>query len=614
MLAFALVALSFVGCSRWSGAPAPNRSETGSIWDDLAANDAPLDIEWLGPLERPGYEHIQRLRYTSTIRDGRPQRVFALYARPEGAGPFPAILQIHGGGQTCFPHNVDWFVRHGYACLSFDWNGPESGRHSGEVTVWSPGLTGFLPPPGSDLRSGRIYQAVVAAMRGIDVLSQQPEVDADCIGIQGISWGGYLTWFVCGLDSRVKVAVAAYGIGGLAEQWSDLAAQLNAMPEPWRRTLIHELDPEPMFGRINVPIMFVSGTNDFFGQLPQAEQRMAQLRSPHRRSYSPNLMHNLEPDSVAAAMAWFDTHLKDNGGFPAEPVVTIETADKGALVAIARIDESWSIESVCFDYARGCQHPLLHCWLRAPAQRVAPGRFEAALPIVDATQPLAVIAQVVYRDQGMLSSAVLDTLPVRDAPGTYGNVCMTDTISAWDHGPSGWYLDQGTDFSTGEATLCLTEVAGRQALAYMPDDHTGRTVDLSTRLPADAARTRGNARALEIWTHDLIGLDVYINYGLCAPGLAQYEASSQGGSGWQCARLELTDLHPMSADADEPPNWNETKQLRLTATAASDGTPAVGLVRWVASPHGRTPRISEPSKHTIVTPDGDRSPDGDSGH
>src|SRR5438270_13201300 len=59
------------------------------------------------------------------------------------------------------------------------------------------------------------YHAVAAVIRGCSLLAARTEVDPNRIGITGISWGGYLTCIVAGLDDRLKVAVPVYGCGFL---------------------------------------------------------------------------------------------------------------------------------------------------------------------------------------------------------------------------------------------------------------------------------------------------------------------------------------------------------------------------------------------------------------
>ena len=88
--------------------------------------------------------------------------------------------------------------------------------------------------PRSSARSARrrgqrlwTYHAVAAVIRGHSLLLAQKEVDPQRIGLTGISWGGYLTCIVAGLDDRLKVAVPVYGCGFLHEN----SCWLGRVPE-----------------------------------------------------------------------------------------------------------------------------------------------------------------------------------------------------------------------------------------------------------------------------------------------------------------------------------------------------------------------------------------------
>jgi len=54
----------------------------------------------------------------------------------------------------------------------------------------------------------------VGCRRGITFLEEQPEVDADSIGVFGHSMGGRLTGLVAGTDRRVKDAAPSVGGSG----------------------------------------------------------------------------------------------------------------------------------------------------------------------------------------------------------------------------------------------------------------------------------------------------------------------------------------------------------------------------------------------------------------
>jgi dienelactone hydrolase len=83
------------------------------------------------------------------------------------------------------------------------------------------------------------------------------------VGITGISWGGYLTCIVAGLDDRLKVAVPVYGCGFLGEDSVWKKGSLAKMRPQARELWLHEFDPSQYLGNVRCPILFLDGSNDF---------------------------------------------------------------------------------------------------------------------------------------------------------------------------------------------------------------------------------------------------------------------------------------------------------------------------------------------------------------
>jgi hypothetical protein len=154
--------------SAWPGVVAVGGEDAKSglaAWQDAWPVKAPLDIEWLGETEHDGVK-VRALRYTGSIAGGEPQRIYALYALPPSSGPgqkVPAIVQIHGGGQTCETGNVAWFARRGYACLAFDWGGPRDGRSPKKTTVWGSAVSrDYIDRPAGGVSDVFLLHAVLA--------------------------------------------------------------------------------------------------------------------------------------------------------------------------------------------------------------------------------------------------------------------------------------------------------------------------------------------------------------------------------------------------------------------------------------------------------------------
>jgi hypothetical protein len=127
------------------------------------------------------------------------------------------------------------------------------------------------------------YHAVSAVIRGVSLLAALPELDHRRIGITGISWGGYLTCIVAGLDHRLKVAVPVYGCGFLGRDSCWKATSLARMSPGSRDRWLRDFDPAQYLGGVNCPILFLNGSNDFAYPLDsyRASYRLVPSRFRH---------------------------------------------------------------------------------------------------------------------------------------------------------------------------------------------------------------------------------------------------------------------------------------------------------------------------------------------
>ena len=226
---------------------------------DLATLKKPPRVTWLdesGP--------VRRLTFESEPFRGKPTRVYAIYAEPKERSKekLPAMVLVHGGGGKAFPEWAKLWADRGYAAIAMDLGGagpdgkrlPDAGPGQDDVSK--------IPRQKAPLKDVWPHHAVAAVIRSGSLLASLPQVDADRIGITGISWGGYLTCLVAGLDDRLKVAIPVYGCGYLHEN-SVWLNTLRGLPEDWRKEWVDHFDPSRYAGQARMPVLFVNGTNDF---------------------------------------------------------------------------------------------------------------------------------------------------------------------------------------------------------------------------------------------------------------------------------------------------------------------------------------------------------------
>jgi len=215
------------------------------------------------------------LLYRSEPYQGKPTRVFAYYATPgtlagkaDADGALPAVVLVHGGGGTAFRKWVELWAKRGYAAIAMDLAGSRPTDAQGKKRER---LVDGGPGQGHDKKFHVMdkpvtehwcYHAVANVVRAHSLVRSFKAIDADRTAITGISWGGYLTCIVSGVDGRFKAAVPVYGCGFLQDNSAWLGEFARMSPEH-KAKWIAMYEPSKYLGAARMPMLFVNGTNDF---------------------------------------------------------------------------------------------------------------------------------------------------------------------------------------------------------------------------------------------------------------------------------------------------------------------------------------------------------------
>jgi len=218
----------------------------------------------------PGLEvpDVRSLFYDGPQFQGRPTRVFAYYGAPkvEPGKRVPAMVLVHGGGGTAFDRWVKLWNQRGYAAIAMDLCGcvpvRETPKRWKQHEHGGPrGWGGFeqIDLPAHDQWT---YQAIADIVLAQSLIRSFPEVDPQRIGVTGISWGGYLTSLVSGVDGRFRFAVPVYGCGYLGDN-SAWLSNFERMTPDQRSRWLGWWDPSVYLRQTKIPMLWVNGTNDF---------------------------------------------------------------------------------------------------------------------------------------------------------------------------------------------------------------------------------------------------------------------------------------------------------------------------------------------------------------
>lgn len=348
-------------------------------WDLKALSEAP-SYETAAGFHEPGCEAIF---YAGPAYQGKPTKVFAWYGLPEGKAPggkWPAMVLAHGGGGTAFAAWVRLWTGRGYAAIAMDTCGQvprgEYGKWERNPDGGPPGWGGLdqIDAPITDQWS---YHAVADVILGHSLLRSLPEVDANRVGLTGISWGGYLTCILAGVDTRFRFAVPVYGCGFLGED-SAWVEPLGKLPKEKAEKWLALWDPSVYLAHAAMPMLWVTGTNDFAFpmdslqksyRLPSAPQTLAiRLRMPHG--------HGGAGENPEEIHAYADQMLK---GGPPLPVVAGQGRDGSTVWAAFDPKAPVARAELCFTKATGPWKDRL--WESIPATLDGDAhRASAALP------------------------------------------------------------------------------------------------------------------------------------------------------------------------------------------------------------------------------------------
>ena len=336
------------------------------------------------------------LYYAGEPYGGRDTRVFADFGLPTSGGDdTPGMVLVHGGGGTAFPQWVRMWNERAYAALAMDLSG--RGADGERLSDGGPDQGHEQKFHGMDAGLGEMwtYHAAAAVVRGLSLLASQPTVDASRIGVTGISWGGYVTCMVAGIDARIAAAIPVYGCGFLHHNscWLEEFARLSPAH---RETWIRHFDPSSHLPRAAMPMLWVNGTNDFAYPPDSYQKSYRAATGPTTLCVKVGMDHGHEPGWAPAEIGLFaDQHL-----FGGEALPTIGRTEVGDGWASARYSSGRGIATAGVHYASDAGVWHERAWTSKPAA-AKDGVARAALP---AERPL-VAYLTVEDDRGVTVSA-----------------------------------------------------------------------------------------------------------------------------------------------------------------------------------------------------------------
>jgi dienelactone hydrolase len=354
---------------------------TTTPWDLAALSKSPR-YEWADPTGP-----VWSLYYAGLPYQGKPTRVFAYFASPVTLGTqattgkrFPGVVLVHGGGGTAFKEWAELWAKRGYAAIAMDLAG--CGPDRKRLDDGGPGQTDTEKFGAIDGPVGNqwTYHAVANVILAHSLLRSLQDVDAGRTAVTGISWGGYLTCIVAGLDPRFAAAVPVYGCGFLHEN-STWLKQFEKMTPGQRDRWVQLWDPSRYIGAAAMPVFFINGTNDFAYPLDSYAKTYGLVNGRRNLRITVNMPHSHQDGWAPAEIGLFvDECLR--GGPPLPRVSRPQAAHEEVR---AKVTTRTRLVSAALHYTTETGPINKRQW------QTVPGRIEGAYIIVKAPPDEATI-------------------------------------------------------------------------------------------------------------------------------------------------------------------------------------------------------------------------------
>ena len=231
----------------------------------------------IGGLNSEKFVTPSLIRYPTFDRvNGKPRTIPAFYYRPPGKGPFPVLVNIHGGPES----------------QSRPYFSPTTQYYLNElgIAVLLPNVRGSSGYGKSYLLldNGRKREDSVKDIGALlDWIEQQPELDASRVAVSGGSYGGYMVLAsMIHYNERLRAGINVVGISNFVTFLENTEAYRQDLRrveygderDPQMREFLLSISPTTRAEEITKPLFVVQGLNDPRVPASESEQIVQRMR------------------------------------------------------------------------------------------------------------------------------------------------------------------------------------------------------------------------------------------------------------------------------------------------------------------------------------------------
>lgn len=333
------------------------------------------------------------------VHTGDSIRIHAYLATPLIGGPYPGVVIGHGHGGHGSPELAIALAAFGYVAISID--GPRAGQSTGGPKDTEQGwisVEEVIDEPSPAV--SYLYHYAYAGMRALtllDDLSRRPfnpfRIDRTKFGVIGASMGGQFTYYINGVDDRVKGAVAIAAAGDWHKllfyegAWlyhglyyytrdglpsgqdflntiSDVCVDpaTGTFHDPTAGTFLDYFDPISYAPTQHAPLLTIIGTHDQYFTVPAINttfNRVVSGGTNARIALIPNGKHGVvdggDPSAILAVaediLSWFNYSFHNGPTPPPTPTVSMDVVGGTMKFRVTAPPGSQAIDHVDLHFA-----------------------------------------------------------------------------------------------------------------------------------------------------------------------------------------------------------------------------------------------------------------------
>jgi dipeptidyl aminopeptidase/acylaminoacyl peptidase len=249
------------------------------------------------------------IELTGSAPDGHPLHGFLV--TPDGAGPHPVLLMIHGGPFAQYTWSV------------FDEAQVYAGAGYAVVYGNPRGSSGYGAAHGQYIRGDVGERSSVDLLALLDEALVRPELDETRVGVLGGSHGGFMTSWLVGHTDRFRAAVSERAVNSIDsfEGSSDIGWGFADALYGRDRSQQGAQSPLANADKIETPLLIIHSEHDWRCPVEQAQRLYVALRKRDatvEMLLFPGEGHELSRSGLPshrvtrfdAILDWFDRHLK----------------------------------------------------------------------------------------------------------------------------------------------------------------------------------------------------------------------------------------------------------------------------------------------------------------